>query len=91
MDIFSTVFLTYDSGSLVTETNLMSRQVGYFNEMRAEMSEDAKDFYGDYFERYVNYLSPLSSVKKPHQIKHAKLHKTIEGALLDKYPSAVYK
>lgn len=91
VNLLINIIKNFFTGNLIIETNLMSRQKDHFNDMRTEMSKDARDYYSDYFERYISYLSPLFSYKTPQMIEDTMLHDAIERSLLDKYPLAMYK
>jgi len=57
------------------------------------MSDEAIQFYGDYFTRYAEYFS-LISPKNQDNVKvlsDPRIYEIFDKALLDIYPSAVYK
>ncbi|XP_076235153.1 SDR family oxidoreductase shroud [Calliopsis andreniformis] len=78
-------------GSFVRESNIMLRQAEYFESMRNSMSEEARSFYGDYFTTYSQYFSSVSQGTSLQKLQDRGIYEAFEGALLDKYPSAVYK
>lgn len=78
-------------GSFICESNILARQSDHFETMRAAMSDEARRFYGDYFTRYSRYFNSLSRETEPRKVVNEQLYDTFEGALLDRYPSAVYK
>ncbi|KAL6264145.1 hypothetical protein P5V15_004224 [Pogonomyrmex californicus] len=81
-------------GGFVTESNIMKRQRLHFDEMRKHMSDEAKQFYGNYFNRYAEYFSLDSIMKDEDNVKvlsDPKIYETFDNALLDIYPSTVYK
>ncbi|XP_001600976.1 uncharacterized oxidoreductase YbbO [Nasonia vitripennis] len=78
-------------GSFAKESNLLANQEKHFDDMRAGMSEEARTFYGDYFERYARYLESLSGPKKVSKLENPKVYEVFEAALLDDRPAAVYK
>lgn len=55
------------------------------------MSEEARAFYGDYFTRYSQYFSSVSQGTNVEKLQDSGIYEVFEGALLDKYPSAIYK
>ncbi|OXU19472.1 hypothetical protein TSAR_003136 [Trichomalopsis sarcophagae] len=78
-------------GSFAKESNLLANQKKHFDDMRSGMSEEARTFYGDYFERYACYLESLSGPKKVCRLENPKVYEVFEAALLDDRPAAVYK
>lgn len=78
-------------GSFVNESNILTRQVEHFEVMRRSMSEEAKTFYGDYFARYSQYFTSVGQDTSLRKLQDSGVYETFEGALLDKYPSPVYK
>ena len=78
-------------GSFVTESNILARQAEHFESMRKSMSEEARAFYGDYFTRYSQYFSSVSQGTNFEKLQESGIYEVFEGALLDKYPSAIYK
>lgn len=78
-------------GSFVNESNILARQVEHFETMRRSMSEEAKTFYGDYFTKYSQYFSAVGQDTSLKKLQDSGVYEIFEGALLDKYPSAIYK
>ncbi len=78
-------------GSFAKESNLLANQEKHFDDMRLAMSEEARTFYGDYFERYAWYLESLSGPKRVCRLENPRLYEVFEAALLDDEPAAVYK
>ncbi|XP_011643341.1 D-beta-hydroxybutyrate dehydrogenase, mitochondrial [Pogonomyrmex barbatus] len=86
--------VSFVPGGFVTESNIMKRQRLHFDEMRKHMSDEAKQFYGNYFNRYAEYFSLDSIMKDEDNVKvlsDPKIYETFDNALLDIYPSTVYK
>ncbi|XP_034940009.1 D-beta-hydroxybutyrate dehydrogenase, mitochondrial, partial [Chelonus insularis] len=84
--------VSFVPGSFIRESNLLSQQRKHFEVMKLAMTQEARSFYSDYFERYADYLSPLSrNVSPPQKIENPRLYEIFEDALLDQYPQAVYK
>jgi hypothetical protein len=79
------------SGSFIKESSILAQQKKCFDDMRASMSNDTRRFYGDYFEKYVEYLTSLSTESRLGRIENPKLYEAFDGALLDESPSAFYK
>lgn len=73
----------------------MRRQRLHFNEMEQHMSDEAKQFYGNYFTRYAEYFSQASlSSDNQDNIKvltNPRIYETFDSALLDVYPSTTYR
>lgn len=79
-------------GSFVRESNILARQAEHFEAMERSMSLEEKRFYGDYFTRYSQYFSSVARGTNPRKpLQDSRLYEVFEGALLDKYPSAIYK
>ncbi|XP_011503938.1 PREDICTED: estradiol 17-beta-dehydrogenase 2 [Ceratosolen solmsi marchali] len=83
--------VSFIPGSFIKESNILVRQKKSFDDMRAGMNDNTKCFYGNYFEKYVEYLTTLSTVTRLGCIDNPKLYEAFDGALLDKNPSAFYK
>ncbi|XP_058808465.1 estradiol 17-beta-dehydrogenase 2 [Phymastichus coffea] len=78
-------------GSFPTESNIFSQQSRHFDEMRAGMSQEARRFYADYFDRYAGYLAALANDNGLRRLENAKLYEIFDDALLSQRPSALYK
>ncbi|XP_076761126.1 SDR family oxidoreductase shroud [Xylocopa sonorina] len=78
-------------GSFVGESNILARQAEHFETMRRSMSTEVETFYGDYFARYSRYFSSVGHGTNLKKLQDPGVYEVFEGALLDKYPSAVYK
>lgn len=83
--------VSFVPGSFTQQSNILARQSRYFDAMKSAMSEEARNFYGDYFDRYINYLLPLAQKISPRAVENPQIYETFEGALLDRYPSIMYK
>ncbi|GAB1863843.1 Estradiol 17-beta-dehydrogenase 2 [Camponotus japonicus] len=87
--------VSFIPGGFVSQSNIMRRQRLYFNEMEQHMSDEAKQFYGNYFTRYAEYFSQASlSSDNEDNIKvltDPRIYEIFDGALLDVYPSATYR
>ncbi|KAG7202621.1 hypothetical protein KM043_009806 [Ampulex compressa] len=83
--------LCFVPGSFTSESNILAQQGKHFEAMRISMSEEAREFYGDYFDRYAQYFRPMAQEILPKKLGNPRVYEIFEGALLDKYPSAVYK
>ncbi|KAL6434006.1 hypothetical protein ACFW04_005867 [Cataglyphis niger] len=82
-------------GGFISESNIMRRQRLFFDEMEQHMSDEAKQFYGNYFARYAEYFSQagLSSGNQDNitVLSNPRIYETFDSALLDVYPSAIYR
>lgn len=59
--------------------------------MKESMTLDARYFYRDYFDRYAKYFEPLACKVTPKAVENPRIYEKFEGAMLDNYPSPVYK
>lgn len=69
----------------------MAQQPVYASEMEAELTPEAREFYGDYFTRYHNFLKPLSLYASNDIITNNAIYKNFEEALLSYNPAAKYE
>ncbi|KYQ51538.1 Estradiol 17-beta-dehydrogenase 2 [Trachymyrmex zeteki] len=86
--------VSFIPGGFVLQSNIMKRQRLHFDEMRQHMSEEVKQFYGNYFTRYAEYFCmPSLTENRDHAkiISDPKIYETFDNALLNIYPSAVYR
>lgn len=59
--------------------------------MERSMPTEAKTFYGDYFIRYSQYFASVAQGTGLEKLQDSGIYDAFEGALLDRYPSAIYK
>lgn len=78
-------------GSFVMSSNIAANQQEYANEQRNAFSIKQRLFYGEYFERYNEFLKILSGPKPANVMKDEGLMRTFEAALLEISPKTVYK
>lgn len=81
-------------GGFVSQSNIMKRQRLHFEEMSRNMSKEAKQFYGNYFNRYAEYFSLVSPTENLNNLKvlsDPRIYEIFDNALLNVYPSAVYR
>lgn len=83
--------INFIPGSFHAYSNIAANQQQHFNEMKSGFNNEQQLFYGDYFQRYENYLKLLSYKKPPTEIPDAGIVNTFVRALLDDGPKAVYK
>ncbi|XP_011706817.1 PREDICTED: D-beta-hydroxybutyrate dehydrogenase, mitochondrial [Wasmannia auropunctata] len=86
--------VSFIPGGFVSESNIMKRQRLHFDEMRRHMSDEAKRFYGNYFTRYAEYFSQVSPTRNQGNVKvlsEPRIYEIFDNALLNIYPSAVYR
>lgn len=91
---FSFSLFSSHTGGFVFESNIMKRQRLHFDEMSQHMSDEAKRFYGTYFHRYAEYFSQISPTENEDDVKtlsNLRIYEMFDSALLDVYPSAVYR
>lgn len=91
MSKFNVNVVNFIPGSLVMSTNITARQSDFTREMRQGFTNEQRDFYGDYFNEFTGYLALFSGTKPVERIPNDDLFVQFEGALLDKFPNAVYK
>ncbi|KAG5331381.1 BDH protein, partial [Acromyrmex heyeri] len=85
--------VSFIPGGFVEESNIMKRQRLHFDEMRQHMSEEAKEFYGHYFTQYVEYFTMpyLTESRDSVKLSNPTIYETFDNALLNVYPSAIYR
>ncbi|KAK5648483.1 hypothetical protein RI129_003375 [Pyrocoelia pectoralis] len=77
-------------GSFITQSNIMGTQVENCFEMYNSFSKEQLEFYGDYFNRYNNYLNAIGGSRNIEKINDSALYDKFEKALLELPPSSVY-
>lgn len=80
-----------NTGNFTRESNIMARQRQYFNEMEQSMKPETMAFYDDYFARYVEYYSSVAGQNDLKRVTNSSIYDIFDNALLDVYPSTVYK
>ncbi|XP_076659781.1 SDR family oxidoreductase shroud isoform X2 [Halictus rubicundus] len=88
---FGVKVVCFIPGSFFRESNILARQGEQFETMRRSMTEEARIFYGDYFTSYSQYFGSVSHGGNLEKLPDPRIYEVFEGALLDKYPSALYK
>lgn len=78
-------------GSYVMSTNITERQMEYTAEMLAAFTDEQRTFYGDYFERYNNYVNLFSGTKPVEIFSDGCLLTEFRNAIIDYTPRAMYK
>lgn len=78
-------------GSQVMCTNITARQEQYAEEMLVALTDEQLEFYGEYFERYNNYLKHISGTKPVQVISDGNLFAEFRNAIIDYNPRAIYK
>ncbi|KAL0118650.1 hypothetical protein PUN28_009371 [Cardiocondyla obscurior] len=96
VDKYNIEVVSFIPGGFITESNIMKRTRLHFDEMLEYMPDEAKRFYGNYFTRYAEYFSSVSAVCPGNEgnvkvLTEPKIYKIFDNALLDVYPSAVYR
>lgn len=77
-------------GSFVMNSNIASRQQEVANEMEMQFTEEQKQFYGDYFKEFNEYLKMISGPKPLKFVDTNGILDTFQKALLDANPNAIY-
>ncbi|XP_076299531.1 SDR family oxidoreductase shroud [Lasioglossum baleicum] len=88
---FDVKVVCFIPGSFFRESNILARQAEQFETMRKSMTEEARIFYGDYFTSYSQYFGSVAKGGNLEKLPDQRIYEIFEGALLDKYPSAIYK
>lgn len=83
--------VSFIPGSLVLCTNITARQEQYASEMLTAFSDEQLEFYGDYFNRYNEYLMHISGTKPVQIISDGYLFAEFRNAVVDHIPRATYK
>lgn len=78
-------------GSQVMCTNITARQEQYATEMMTAFTDEQLEFYGDYYERYMNYLKHISGTKPVQVISDGNLFVEFRNSIIDYTPRAIYK
>ncbi|XP_012266232.2 retinol dehydrogenase 7 [Athalia rosae] len=78
-------------GSFTQESNILAKQSDHFEAMNSSMTEEAKNFYGDYLKRYEQYLAGMSREMLPRMLQQPNLYHQFDRALMDDCTRAVYK
>lgn len=78
-------------GSQVLNTNIAAHQDTYATEMMAAFTNEQIEFYGDYFERYNDYLKQISGDRPVRTISDIDLLEEFHNAIVDFTPRSIYK
>lgn len=78
-------------GSLVMCTNITARQEQYATEMLTAFTDEQLEFYGEYFDRYMNYLKHISGTQPVQVIEDGNIFIQFRNAIIDYTPRAIYK
>jgi len=89
MNKYGVDVVNFIPGSFVLASNIAARQSDHAANMRAAFTDEQKQFYGDYFDRYNKYLDVLSGTKEPQMVDDL-IMQTFEDALRDNPPKALY-
>lgn len=83
--------INFVPGSFTASSNLMARQVEFGEQQRQALSEEQRQFYGDYFDRFHARMKFISG-EHPIEIFDEKdgMMQTFTAALLDAEPRAKY-
>lgn len=72
-------------------TNITARQDQYASEMQQAFTDEQLTVFGDYFQRYNDYLKIISGTKPVQIITDANLLAMFRNAIIDYTPRAIYK
>lgn len=89
MNKYGVEVINFVPGSFVIASNIAAHQSSRAIEMRASFNDEQLNFYGEYFDRYNNYLNGLSGEKEPQMIDNL-IIQNFEEALLDAPPKSIY-
>ncbi|XP_049858338.1 D-beta-hydroxybutyrate dehydrogenase, mitochondrial-like [Schistocerca gregaria] len=83
-------------GSFFAHSGLLARQQQHAAEMEEAMTDEQRQFYGEYFKRYQAYLRPLGdacacSAESPSAVPDAGINDALDCALALVSPQAVYE
>lgn len=91
MKQYNVQVVNFIPGSLVMCTNITARQEQYATEMLTAFSDEQLEFYGEYYDRYMNYLKIISGTKPVQVISDGNLFRQFRNSILDYTPRATYK
>lgn len=77
-------------GSFVTVSNISARQQDHALEMKNEFTAEQKQFYGQYFDQYNDYLKIISGYKSPLPLTDQPLLEKFKDALTNTDPQPMY-
>lgn len=75
-------------GAFFQQTNILSRQTVYADEMSKAMSAEALSFYSNYYTEYQQYLSGLGGERPAAAVQSHQLYDMLDHALLSTRPQA---
>lgn len=83
--------INFTPGSFTATSGILAGQLAFSNKQRLAFTDEQRQFYGDYFERFQVYLSYISGAQ-PITVYDAKdgMMQTFEAALLESGPRALY-
>lgn len=89
MNKYGVDVVSFIPGSFILSSNIASRHTKQAEAMRAAFTPEQIDFYGEFFDRYNNYLAALSVEREPEMVDNLILQ-AFEEALLETPPKRVY-
>jgi len=89
MEKYGVEVVNFIPGSFVTSSNIAANQTKHADKMRESMKTEQLNFYGDFFERYNDYLKFIASKKDPQMVE-SNIMETFEEALLETPPKTRY-
>lgn len=89
MEKYDVDVVNFIPGSFVLSSNIAANQTKLADEMRASFNSEQINFYGDYFDRYNDYLKFIAGKKEP-QMVDSLIIETFEQALLEVPPKTRY-
>ncbi|XP_055678688.1 D-beta-hydroxybutyrate dehydrogenase, mitochondrial [Lutzomyia longipalpis] len=91
MKKFGVNVVEFIPGSFVTGSNIAAGQKEAASAMQAAFTEEQEALYGDYFQRYNDYLGCIDDMRNALAESHPKLIETFEEALRAERPKAKYQ
>ncbi|XP_075231247.1 SDR family oxidoreductase shroud [Lycorma delicatula] len=87
---YGVTVISFVPGSFVHLSNILSKQLLFAREMKASMTEEAIKFYGDYFEKYHEYIGAISGDKPLQRLENKRLYRNFTDALISTNPCTFY-
>ncbi|CAD6994437.1 unnamed protein product [Ceratitis capitata] len=82
--------INFVPGSFVQYSNISARQQDHAKAMLDAFNDEQRQFYGDYFKQFNNYLTVISGFKPPNQFYDTSLLRKFNNALTSSVPQTMY-